>query len=182
MPDALPHGKSGRGDDGEFILTRVEVTARSANPEKTKANSHRPELGQWWRIGPFAGATKKEAFEKDFGPEPNVDLQATYKDGELKWQEISDFKDEEVNPLKGTNAVFYFHRTLRVDRAQRNGLRFGSGGGLKVWLNGRLIHSSDTSRKAGADQDKVIARLVPGENKLLVKVTSTGEQGGSPSG
>ncbi|MBI2946525.1 MAG: PSD1 domain-containing protein [Verrucomicrobia bacterium] len=179
LPDAsLAHGKAGRSDNGEFILTRVEMTARSANPEKARANLQNLELSQWRRLGPFTGSSKKEAFEKDFGPERGVDLKAVYQEGQVKWEEANEAKDGEVVALPGTDVSFYFFRTIRAPVAQRVELRLGSGGSLKVWVNGKLVHNKDVNRSAAADQDKVQVRLASGENKLLVKVTNASEKGG----
>ncbi|MBI4657348.1 MAG: PSD1 domain-containing protein, partial [Verrucomicrobia bacterium] len=179
IPDpALPHGKAGRSENGEFILTRIEATARSPHPEKTKADFQRIQFGPWSRLGPFVGSSSKEAFGKDFGPEGKVDLQAAYQDGKLKWQEVPSLKDGEVHALAVANASFYFYRTIRAAEARRIELRLGSGGGLRVWLNGRSVHSNDADRAAAPDQDKVQIRLSRGENKLLVKVVNRADQGG----
>ncbi|MBM3840824.1 MAG: DUF1553 domain-containing protein [Verrucomicrobia bacterium] len=181
--EALPaaesaHGKAGRSENGEFILTRVEMTARSANPERAKSNFQKVEMAPWKRLGPFAASSKKEAFDKDFGPEHGVDLKATYQEGHVKWENASDLKDGEVTALPGTESAFYFFRTVHAPEAQRVELRLGSGGSVKVWLNGRLVHNRDSNRTAAADQDKIQARLAPGENKLLVKVANASEKGG----
>jgi len=179
LPDlSLAHGKAGRSDNGEFILTRIEVVARSAAPERTKANTKPPELGSWWKLGPFGGASRKEAYDKDHGPEAGVNLQASYQDGRIKWQEAPELKDGEVNSLSGTNAAIYFYRTVRADQERWRELHLGSGGGIKVWLNGRLVHSNEGNRQAEANQDKVQIRVAAGENKLLIKATPSIENGG----
>jgi hypothetical protein len=171
LPEAaLAHGKAGRSENGEFILTRIEVIARSAAPEKMKARFQPLKPGSWWQLGPFIASSQKEAYEKNFGPESGVDLKAAYQDGQIKWQEAADFKDAEVNPLSGTNSTFYFFRTLHADQARDHELSLGSSGGIKVWLNGKSVHNNDASRKVEANQDKVRLRLASGENKLLVKV------------
>lgn len=179
LPDpAMPHGKAGRSDNGEFVLTRIEMTARSANPERARANLQKLEMSQWRRLGPFKGASKKEAFDKDFGPERGVDLKAAYEGGQVKWEEAGGMTDGEIASLPGSDSAFYFFRTINAAESQRVELRLGSGGGLKVWLNGKLVHNKDASRTIAADQDKVQVRLAAGENKLLVKVTSASEKGG----
>lgn len=179
LPDPTSsHGKAGRGDNGEFILTRIEISARSANPEKAKTDFRPPELGAWWRVGPFDSASRKDAYEKNFGPEPKADLQATYKYGQLKWQELADFKDREIQPLEGTNSVFYFQRAIKVNETRPFEFQFGSGGGIKVWLDGRLVHSNDANRKAAASQDKLLTRLTAGEHRILIKLNNTSDKGG----
>jgi hypothetical protein len=175
---ALAHGQAGRSENGEFILTRIEITARNANPEKAKANYPSPSLSEWWTIGPFSAASKKEAFDKDHGPESGVNLETTYQGGLAKWHTLPDFKEGAVMPLTGSNAAFYFYRTIRVEQARRLELRLGSGGSVKVWLDGRLAHTNNVNRTAAPDQDKVQVQLKPGEHKLLVKVANGGSLGG----
>ncbi len=179
LPDgSLPHGKAGRGENGDFILTRIEVTARSGNPERAKADYQKLDLGKWSAAGPFAGGSKKEAFDKDFGPEGNASLDATDQEGALKWREVADLKDGAIWPVEGTNAATYFQRVLRVAAARRVELDFGSGGNLKIWLNGRLVHSREADRDAAPNQEKVQMRLNAGENKLLVKLATGAKPGG----
>jgi mono/diheme cytochrome c family protein len=179
LPDpSSAHGKAGRSDNGEFILTRVEMSARSVNPEKSRAGFQKLEWGAWRRLGPFSASSRKEAFDKDFGPERSVNLKAVDLQGQIKWEEAADIKDGEVAALAGKDSVFYFFRTIQAPDAQRVELHLGSGGSVKVWLNGKLIHSKDVSRTAASDQDKVQVRLASGENKLLVKVANANEKGG----
>ena len=178
LPDsASSHGKAGRSDNGEFILTRLEGTARSANPEKAQANLRTLELGAWHQLGPATGPSRKEAFDKDYGPESNLDLGASYQDGRLKWQELTDLKEGDSHKLQGTNAASYFYRTVRIAQAQRVELALGGGAGFKVWLNGRITHQREPGRRASSGREKVAIRLVAGENKLLVKVILQAEAG-----
>ena len=48
-------------------------------------------------------------------------------------------------------------------------MRMGSDDGMRVWLNGQLIHSLDVARAAVPDDDVVPVRLRAGRNTLLVK-------------
>jgi len=47
----------------------------------------------------------------------------------------------------------------------------GSDDGVKVWLNGKLIHSNDVGRGLIPRQDKFEGMLNAGNNRILVKVT-----------
>jgi hypothetical protein len=46
----------------------------------------------------------------------------------------------------------------------------GSDDGVRVWINGRLIHSNPIYRGAYPDQDRVTVDLKQGWNKVLIKV------------
>jgi len=69
-------------------------------------------------------------------------------------------------------------RTIQVDSAQPLTLSLGSDDGIKVWLNGKAVHTNKVTRSLAADQDKVTVQLQAGENKLLMKiVNATGGSG-----
>ena len=50
----------------------------------------------------------------------------------------------------------------------------GSDDGIKVWLNGQLVHANNVTRGAGPGQDKVEVTLKQGWNRLLLKITQSG--------
>ncbi len=168
---------SGRGAAGDFLLTQLEVVARSAHPEAA-TRVPAPDFGPWYSLGPFQAATGKEAFEKSFGPENGVELSKTYEDGKLKWMSHSDWKDGGVQELPGTNAATFVYRTLQAKEAGPVILSLGSGGGLQVWWNGRRVLSKQVSRSAAPDQNRVVVWLAPGENRLLLKINAEGGGGG----
>ena len=49
-------------------------------------------------------------------------------------------------------------------------LSIGSDDGVKVWLNGKLVHANKARRGAVRGEDKVPARLQKGFNLLLFKI------------
>jgi hypothetical protein len=51
-------------------------------------------------------------------------------------------------------------------------LRCGSDDGIKVWLNGTVVHEFDGARAYEAGGDEVSIFLKEGTNRLLVKVTN----------
>jgi len=68
------------------------------------------------------------------------------------------------------NAVAYAACALRCARATRAVLKIGSSDGIKVWLNGRLVHVVRRARYWNMDEDTVAVRLNAGRNALFVKV------------
>jgi hypothetical protein len=52
----------------------------------------------------------------------------------------------------------------------KTGLLLGSDDGVRVWINGRLVHSNPAYRGAYPDQDRVAVALDAGWNTVLVKV------------
>jgi putative heme-binding domain-containing protein len=66
--------------------------------------------------------------------------------------------------------VAYAASVLRAREAFASRLWLGSGGSLKVWLNGKLVHEQRTERPLAARQAVVPVQLASGVNRLLVKV------------
>ena len=54
----------------------------------------------------------------------------------------------------------------------------GSGGPLRVWHDGRLVHEHAGPRRPRADEDECPLRLHEGWNTVLVKVVSAGPDHG----
>jgi hypothetical protein len=47
----------------------------------------------------------------------------------------------------------------------------GSDDGIKVWLNGSVVHANDTTRGLSCGSDKVTISLKKGWNPLMLKIT-----------
>jgi hypothetical protein len=74
------------------------------------------------------------------------------------WLEKSDF------------FVLYGACVVESPRDMKTTLHLGSDDGVRVWLNGELIHSNKTSRPLWIDVDHIDVELKKGENILLLKV------------
>lgn len=70
------------------------------------------------------------------------------------------------------NAVAYLQTKIWSPRAQQATLRLGSDDGVKVWLNGELVHANNAHRGVTPDEDRVAVSLREGVNSLLLKVTN----------
>ena len=76
--------------------------------------------------------------------------------------------------LGGDNRVAYLRCKVWSDKSQKVKLELGSDDGIKVWLNGQLVHANNATRAAEPGQDSVEVALKQGWNNLLVKVTQGG--------
>jgi hypothetical protein len=74
----------------------------------------------------------------------------------------------------GNNRVGYLKTQITSAKGQDALLEIGSDDGVKVWLNGRVVHANNAIRPCTPDQDKVKVKLKQGANTLLVKVTQGG--------
>jgi hypothetical protein len=73
-----------------------------------------------------------------------------------------------------TNSTAYMYAEVKVEQPQDVLFQCGSDDGMKLWLNGRLIHRAAEPRSLQVDQDAVEARLEAGTNQVLVKVVQGG--------
>jgi len=135
----------------------------------------------WSLVGPFPfGGPGKGLGDVNVG-EPNIDLGATYKvgDAELTWQRKDMSNPAGVCDLTQaygmpTNQVAYAYTKITVPEAIDVVVRMGSDDGIKLWVNGEVVHDHDVDRPCKIDEDSAAAKLKAGENTLLVKISQGG--------
>ena len=154
-----------------FEQMGVFQTAVSTDPDLAPL-----EAGPWHVSGPYRAADGKEAFAKAYPPEAGIDLEAVYEDGRRKWAEARPaLPDGELNELPGATGATYLYRRITSPTARNVTLSLGTRDAIKLWLNGKLVHSAGQKRKVKAGQDTVTLRLNKGDNALLMKLASYGE-------
>jgi len=131
----------------------------------------------WWVIGPFPGETVRQ----EWPPEKGVDLTATVTAGDrgLRW--VKHHTDDIMGVVNlaalmkpNQRVTAYACAEVSVERAQEVLFKMGSDDGLKLWLNGRMIHRAPQPRSLTVDEDAVEAQLAAGVNRILVKVVNGG--------
>lgn len=159
------------------MIARVRLSI--AEPSRALRELGPAKLGRWLGAGPFGAESFEEAFESVSPPELKVRAgMDPFREPSADWSERPDLEDGLVNRLEGENRAFLFAREIEVEHAHDLALRLGSDDGIKVWLNGALLHSNPTQRGAALDQDEVLAHLPTGRSLLLVKVVNGGGVGG----
>ena len=73
--------------------------------------------------------------------------------------------------------VVYGSLTFNAPRQQETTMLVGSDDGVRVWLNGEVVHYNPTTRGAGDYQDAFPVTLKKGPNALLVAVDNRGHGG-----
>jgi mono/diheme cytochrome c family protein len=137
-----------------------------------------PELGTWSALGPFKAGSSKEAFNKAFGPENELNP-LNYTTSELTWTLRPEWPEGKPQTLGSSpNSAYYLHRTLTTSKATRQALSLGSDDTISVWLNGEQVLHKEVYRGTQPDQERVELDLAEGENHLLLKIVN----GGGPSG
>jgi len=132
--------------------------------------------GKWYYIGPFDNKDKK-GFATAYPPEQEIDLAKTYKgkDGrDVAWKEFKDFPLNKVVNLRLFDnnewGVVYLYHEAESTEAASLPISFGSDDTLSVWLNGDKLVSQDVYRGVSPDQARTSLNVLPGKNKLLIKV------------
>jgi hypothetical protein len=77
---------------------------------------------------------------------------------------------------KEKNAVAYLKTDIHSATEQQARFFIGSDDGVKVWLNGTVVHENNIQRGLNPDEDQFEITLSEGWNTCLVKVTK-GEGG-----
>ena len=149
---------------------------REAGPQATRI----PALGPWSTVGPFDADDAAAAFRTEYLAEnsTNIERAETYKDGQLTWQEKTEWEDGKLHKLEGENSATYLLRTIHAHADHSLELSLGSGDGVKAWLNGELVLEEEVIRDLAEDQNRVTVQLKHGDNQLLMKiVNATGDHG-----
>lgn len=122
-----------------------------------------------WRLSPAYPAPQAEGFDKVFPPE---EAAAPERTGEWTPAKVGadGLVDLAAQRKPNTNAVGYAVTLIDAPQAVETRLLAGSDDGIKIWLNGKLIHSNNITRSAGPRADAVNVKFPPGLNRLLVKV------------
>lgn len=72
------------------------------------------------------------------------------------------------------NSAAYLRSKIWSEQKQQATVLVGSDDGVKVWLNGRLVHANDATRGLTPGDDEVEMTLEKGPNTLMLKVTQGG--------
>lgn len=145
----------------------------------TEAAAIRDRLGfitDWHIIGPFENE-RGGGFATAYGPEQEIDLDATYdgKERPVRWRALPCTAPTgliSLNNLFRPNdqCLAYALCFIDSDRDRPVALRIGSDEAIKVFVNGREIFALDARRQYNFDQDVISVDLRAGRNALLVKI------------
>ena len=189
--------------EAEIAVVKIAAAAHGSNPQQTRAvlqkviqisknDSLRQQaqevinqierfedyLTAWQVCSPY---TKDEAdgsklFEIAFAPEEPDAQDVTWRLMPAGTNNDKPWLMELDRVLGGDNRVAYLRNKVWSDKPQKVRLELGSDDGIKVWLNGQMVHANNVTRPADPGRDKVEVTLKQGWNQLLLKVTqNTGQ-------
>jgi type 1 glutamine amidotransferase/HEAT repeat protein len=127
----------------------------------------------WSFAGPYRKdkAGPQELFDVAFAPETGGDVEWI----DLPAQALSGPGYVNLNTIDGNgNCCGYLRATLIVDRACAARLHVGSDDGIKVWVNGMLVHGNNALRGMNGPAEHCDVQLRPGGNTLMMKITNGG--------
>jgi HEAT repeat protein len=166
---------------GAAAVTAVREAARATRDEVRWAAgdvlSHwRPACDRWLFSGPYQQEGRigpKAHFDIAFEPETDP--------AKAKWAplKVTDPKNTATFELTAIwrgfkNGCGYARTTVISDKEQQVLMTVGSDDGVKVWLNGEMVHAKDADRMFTPDEDKVKVTLRRGENPLMLKIMQGG--------
>lgn len=104
-----------------------------------------------------------------FSSSINPDVAWT-KDNQLKWNLISDWKNEKEETVNCSPfQAFYILQEITSRSSGKQLLEIGSGDGLQVWLNGENLVKHNNPREIRLNKEVVLLPLKAGKNQLLIK-------------
>jgi CubicO group peptidase (beta-lactamase class C family) len=149
-----------------LLLGPIPAQEADVNPSAPRVESAR-------KMGLEQDLLEKAGGEARISPKSGTKVDV--RGGELKWKSHKSASDEVdlIDALgKHDFAVAYAAATFesQEDKTQLVGL--GSDDGVRVWLNGELVHENPTPRALNVDDDVFSVKLKKGTNRLLIKVVN----------
>lgn len=159
------------------LQTLHEQTSSKAVKDKARAvlNELDKRVGfiiSWQISGPYTESGKGGValFDTVFAPEA--------AGGQAQWQMLPPSEDASspwlMNIEKlftGADRVVYARTVITAQNDTDAVFEIGSDDGVKVWLNGQLVHAKNEARPVVPADDKTAVKLVKGDNTVLMKIT-----------
>jgi len=158
-------------------IAAIERVRKITKDDKTRAeiqitlDAIKKHIVAWQMSGPFKQKGKKgtDLFDMPLAPEkPQADA---------KWKPlaIDNMKQPGLFTFKrGREQCAYFKSSVYSEKEQKALLVLGSDDGVKVWLNGAVVHGNNVSRGLNCEEDKIPVTLKKGWNPLMLKVINGG--------
>ena len=121
---------------------------------------------------------QKVAFDTEILDIVNFTPKVTIDDADYEWAILeAEYNTIDLTQLSETENVFnivYVLAQIEMPEDKQAVLGIGSDDGVKVWLNGELVHENWAIRGVGIDNDRVAVNFKEGMNQLVLKIQNTG--------
>ncbi len=166
----------GKLDPSVETVGRIAGRMRELGADMNPAE-HLGFITRWWLAGPFDWNAESD-WENAFVGEPDVDLEATFTDGDQprSWSPYE--TPDPMGIVDLTSAVApdetcfaYAYAEIVAEQATDAVCRIGTDDGELLWFNGELVLDNRVDRPLSLDQDKVNVKLKAGVNRVLLKIS-----------
>lgn len=137
-------------------------------------------FADWWLIGPFDN-TNREGIERIYPPENEFNIGKSYSgrdDVSVSWEQYDGKKREYISLAKmfkpSDIGVVYARRKFNLKKGGVLKIGLGTNDGVKMWVNGKLVHKNIVSRTALPNEDILSVPFKKGENNVLLKIDQLG--------
>ena len=137
-------------------------------------------ITDWWLIGPFDN-TNRKGIEKVYPPEIEFIAEKSYSGREnqkISWQKYDENNNEYISLAKLfkplDDGVVYARRIFNLKNEANIKIGLGTNDGVKMWVNGKLVHKNVVGRAAVPNEDIVSVTFNKGENVVLLKIDQLG--------
>ncbi len=163
---------------GQILGRVVRETSSDAVRNQGSALIERiNRLGEYvtaWQVSPAYtrdGAGCTELFDIAFAPERGAAEQVCWRLMPAGTNPEQPWLLDLLALHGGDNRVAYLRNRVWSSETRTVVLELGSDDGVKVWLNGKIVHSNNTMRAIQPAQEKVTLTLQEGWNTLMLKIT-----------
>jgi len=147
---------------------RKDASAFLASLEK-----HADFVVPWMVSGPYRvpGKEAQGLFDIAMAPEQPDRSQAAWRLEPAPSEPANFWQADLSGVVGGDHCVVYLKTKVYSPKAQPVSLEIGKETGIKLWINGALVHANNAVRGMAPAQDRAKAELREGWNDLLAKVT-----------
>lgn len=164
-----------------LAMTGSEAVRKKAKDALDYLDKYGDYITAWLVSGPYheKGLDPEKLLDHAFPPEKEGEK------GKGWWRPEQDPESEQPYAIDlnkaiwGENCAGYLKTEVWSPRAQPAVLELGSDDGIKVWLNGVVVHTNNAWRGVVAGDDKADVNLKEGWNNLMLKVSQGGGDWGA---
>ena len=165
--------------EAQAALKQVAADAANdglRNAARNALDAMRPLAGYitgWMVAGPYRQPGKEcsELFDIPFPPEQAGAANVTWKPAPRPAEAALAWQADLGGIVGGDHCIVYLKATVHAPAAGPVRLEIGTDDGLKLWVNGKLVHANNAVRGLTPGQDKAQAVLRRGRNDFLMKLT-----------
>ncbi|MHC4624910.1 MAG: HEAT repeat domain-containing protein, partial [Planctomycetota bacterium] len=156
-------------------LSRNESLRQRAQEIIEQIEKYEDYITAWEVSGPYsrANTTAQEVFKIGFAPEEGDGEKAQWRMMAVGTDRDRPWLLELDKAIGGEYCAGYLRTKVRSPKEQRVRLQVGSNDGIKVWLNGEVVHSNNILRSVSRDEDIAEVTLREGWNVLMMKISQS---------